>query len=578
MMKYLRYLALLFIPVVWLLWGGRRAWYARKLGLPPVRNRVKTSRNIPIPMPDGVKLMADHYAPAGDGDHPTILIRSPYGRGWEAFPGGLLLIFAAHRFAERGYHVLVAGTRGQFDSGGNFVPFINETADGLATVSWLRQQKWFNGQIGMWGNSYLGLVQWAIAGDAGPELQALVPVTTSSELRQLTFADGVFALELSLRWALVVAGTGQGVISRKLSKWQNFQLLRQVDELVPAGYNAIALQNADRIILGEPAAFFQHWLETEGRADDPYWQAADFRDQVSRTGAAVHMVAGWYDIFLHSQLADYALMCAAGKQPHLTIGPWGHQDSQVMSQPLKMAVDWFDAQLRGDKSRLRERPVRLFVMGAETWRELDSYPPTATTTSYYLQPASGLSRTTPTSAGANSRFTYDPADPTPSLGGNLFSPAAGRVDNAPLETRGDVLLFTSEPLATPMEIIGPVSATIYLKVDTPSADLFVRLNDVNPAGKSTNVCDGLARLDIASAEPDEAGALRLTVTLAPTAYQFRRGHRLRLLLAGGAHPRWARNPGTGEPVGQATQLLPQEHLIYHDSEHQSVLRLPVVPF
>ncbi|MCA9987038.1 MAG: CocE/NonD family hydrolase, partial [Anaerolineales bacterium] len=241
-------------------------------------------------------------------------------------------------------------------------------------------------------------------------------------------------------------------------------------------------------------------------------------------------------------------------------------------------VDWFDAQLRGDKSRLRERPVRLFVMGAETWRELDSYPPTATTTSYYLQPASGLSRTTPTSAGANSRFTYDPADPTPSLGGNLFSPAAGRVDNAPLETRGDVLLFTSEPLATPMEIIGPVSATIYLKVDTPSADLFVRLNDVNPAGKSTNVCDGLARLDIASAEPDEAGALKVTVTLAPTAYQFRRGHRLRLLLAGGAHPRWARNPGTGEPVGQATQLLPQEHLIYHDSEHQSVLRLPVVPF
>ena len=573
-MKFWRYLALLFIPVVWLLWGGRRAWYARRLGLPPVRNRVKTKRNIPIPLPDGIVLMADHYAPVGDGDYPTILIRSPYGRGWEAFPGGLLLIFAANRFAERGYHVLVAGTRGQFDSGGDFVPFVNETDDGLATVAWLRQQPWFNGQIGMWGNSYLGLVQWAIAGDAGPELQALVPVTTSSELRQLTYADGVFALELSLRWALLVSGTGQGIISRKLSKWQNFQRLRQVDQLVPAGYNTTALQDADRATLGEPASFFQLWLETEGRADNPYWQAADFRHQVSRTEAAAHLVAGWYDIFLPSQLADYELLRAAGKQPYLTIGPWGHQDSAVMAQPLKMAVDWFDAQLRGDTKGLRDRPVRLYIMGAETWRELDSYPPPATATSYYLQPASGLSQVPPTADEASSRFTYEPNEPTPSLGGNLFSPAAGRVDNAPLETREDVLLFTSEPLAAPLEIIGPVSATIYLQVDTPSADLFVRLNDLDPAGQSTNVCDGLARIDTALAEPAGAGGLKVTVTLAPTAYQFRRGHRLRLLLAGGAHPRWARNPGTGEPVGKATQLLPQEHIVYHDNEHPSALLLP----
>ena len=565
-----------FLAIGLLLWSMRRSWYTRRLDLPPVRNRVKVRRRIPIPMPDGVSLMADHYAPAGPGDFPTVLIRSPYGRGWEAFPAGLLLIFAANRFAERGYHVLVQVTRGQFDSGGDFVPFVHEKEDGLATLAWLRQQPWFNGQVGMWGNSYLGLVQWALAGEAGAELQALVPVTTSTALRRLVFADDVFALELAVRWVLGVAGTGEGIIRQKPGFWQQLLRTLQADRLVPAGFETTALRDADSAVLGEPATFFQRWLETEGRADHPYWQAANFKEHLGQTTAAVHHFAGWYDIFLRDQLDDYRRQVDLGHSPYLTIGPWGHTDGAVMSQPLREAIIWCDAQLKGDRSRLRQRPVRLFVMGAEEWRELDSYPPAAREIPFYLHPDGILAATPADAAAGSSRFTYDPADPTPSLGGNLFSAAAGRVDNASLEARSDVIFFTTEPLAEDLEIIGPVSATVYLRAATAHSDLFVRLNDVNAQGLSTNVCDGLRRIAPESVAPAADGSLRVTVELCPTAFRFRRGHRLRLLLAGGAHPRWARNPGSSAPAGAAGQFVLQEHVILHDALHPSALALPQI--
>lgn len=567
------FLLLLLVASGWFVRSRRRDWYARALDLPPVRNQVKVTRNIAIAMPDGVRLMADHYEPASAGTYPTVFIRTPYGRNWKAFPGGIFMLFAAERFAERGYHVLIQGTRGQFDSGGDFVPFVHEKEDGLATLAWLRRQPWFNGQIGMWGNSYVGLVQWALVGDAGPELQALVPVTTGADVRKLIFADDVFALELAARWAMLVAGTGEGIVKRKLSFWEQLQRFAQIDKLVTPAFQTPSLHEADRAVLGEHATFFQRWLATDGRADDPYWQATNYKARVAETEAAVHLVAGWYDIFLHDQIDDYHRLRAAGHTPYLTVGPWGHMDNATLANPLREALIWFDAQLKGDKSRLRRSPVRLYIMGAETWREMESYPPPANPATLFLHPGSQLTATPPATADGRSHFTFNPADPTPSLGGILFSPIAGRVDNAPLEARDDVIVFTGEPLTADMEIIGPVRATVYLAADTPPCDLFVRLNDVNPADVSTNVCDGLRRIDPADVSRAADGSVCVLVELSPTAYRFGRGHRLRLLLAGGAHPRYARHPGRNEPVTAADQFVRQVHTILHDANHPSAITL-----
>ncbi len=557
------------------LWARRRAWTTRWLDLPPVRNRVRITRKIPIPMPDGVTLLADHYAPVGAGPHPTVLIRTPYGRGWEAFPGGLLMTFAASRFAERGYHVLVQGTRGQFDSGGQFVPFVHEKEDGLATLAWLRRQPWFSGQIGMWGNSYLGLVQWALAGEAGPELRALVPVTTSADLRALLFGEGAFGLELAVRWVLGVAGTGTGIVRKKASFWQQMKRLVQVDRLALAGFETVALTEADRAVLGEPASFFQLWLETDGDPEHPYWQASNFKAHLPRTEAAVHLVAGWYDIFLRDQLDDYQILRASGRQPFLTIGPWGHMDGEAIRSPLREAIAWFDGHLRGESGRLRPRPVQYFLMGAEAWREADQFPPESVETALFLQPGNALAWEAPAAAEGASTFTFDPARPTPAVGGVRFSPQAGRTDNRPLEARGDVLIFTSEPLAGDLDVIGAVRARIYLETNRPSTDVYVRLNDVRPDGRSTNVCDGLTRVEPGAAGERLAGALEVAVDLWSTAYRFKKGHRLRVLIAGGAHPRWARNPGTGERRGAATRLVAQENTIVHRADCPSAVFLPV---
>lgn len=176
---------------------------ARLLKLSPPICKVDVQRNQSIPMFDGVTLLTDHYAPRGMQNAPTILIRTPYGRGKELslFGGYFLAELPAQRFAERGYHVVVQGTRGRFDSGGEFSPHEYEAADGAATLDWLRQQAWFTGALGLWGPSYLGYTQWATAVNQPPELKAMMPLVTSTENYTVTHPDGAFGLETRLRWS-----------------------------------------------------------------------------------------------------------------------------------------------------------------------------------------------------------------------------------------------------------------------------------------------------------------------------------------------------------------------------------------
>ena len=244
---------------------------------------------------------------------------------------------------------------------------------------------------------------------------------------------------------------------------------------------------------------------------------------------------------------------------------------------LRLGLAWFEAQLKGQGNGLARKPVRLYVMGADEWREFDAFPPPAQTTRFHLHGGGNLGPAPPARDDTPDHYTYDPADPTPAVGGALLAmQGAGRQDNAPLEARDDVLFYTTPPLAQDLEVIGPVRLELYARSSLAHTDFYGRLCDVDPSGRSANVCDGLFRVVPGNGEPQPDGSLHLEIDLWATAHRFRQGHRLRLLVASGAHPRWSRNPGSGEPLATATTLAVAQQTIYHDAAHPSALVLPVV--
>jgi putative CocE/NonD family hydrolase len=573
--------------VEWSPAGLLRTAAAAALGLPgPADRRVLVRRSIAVPARDGVVLRADLYR-SDPSPAPTVLVRTPYPRG-----GPLRLICGA--IAERGLNVLVASCRGTADSGGRFEPLVDEAADGVDTLRWLAGQPWHDGQVCTFGPSYAGFTQWALAVEAGHEITAMVTMMTASQFGASTHAGGAFALDAVLTWAaLLAAQRASGPVERLGNEIE----LRRGQPRLHRGLAHLPLAEADRVATGAEITFYQTWL-LEDDPDGRYWRARGHAGRLAAVRAPVFMVAGWYDIFLPWQLDDYATLAAAGATPRLTIGPWTHGSVDMYRATMAPALAWMREHSNGGPSGAdRDRPpVRLYVGGVDAWRELDRWPPAGTVAEpWYLLPGAAIAPdsapdsapggapaggpATPGAAagGVAGRFRYDPADPTPAVGGpRLVGQVAGRMDNRDLERRGDVLTFTSRPLVADLEVIGPVTATVYLRSSLPFFDVFVRVCDVDASGRSWNLCDGLTRVTPRSAAPDPDGARAVPVTLWPTAHRFLPGHRLRVQVSGGAHPRYARNPGTGEALGAATALLPVEHAVLADPAHRSAVHLPTV--
>jgi hypothetical protein len=250
-------------------------------------------------------------------------------------------------------------------------------------------------------------------------------------------------------------------------------------------------------------------------------------------------------------------------------------DPGGMANALRLGVKWFDAHLKGHRDQLRARPVRLYVMGAEEWREYEDWPPPATETPYFLGENGRLSAQSPPSTSPPDVYCFDPADPTPNVGGALLSRDAGRRDNRPLEARPDVLTYTTPPLEEPVEVIGPVRLLLFVHSDRAYTDFFGRLCDVTPHGRSLNVCDGIFRVEPGRGRRMADGSLRLEIDMWATAYRFRAGHRIRLQVSSGAHPRYARNLGGEELAWTAVTMHPAKQQIFHDWERPSALYLPL---
>lgn len=573
----------------------RRRIIAQLLALDPPRNRVRVERGLRIPMRDGVRLAADLYQPHQPSRRPTVLVRTPYGRNHTHGIFGFLLAFLVQRFAERGYNVLVQDVRGRFDSEGEFTPYFQERADGLDTLAWIAAQPWSDGRVGTWGPSYLGIVQWVIA-DA-PQVAAVVPTVTSARLYNIIFPDGAFDLGLALRWIglfqlldqrwrALRPGALRGQLGLLLqpdyrlalrdvldhieiqSLLAATPLLQEVELTIAPGFYHLPLVEADALVRGEPVSFFRDWINRPD-VSDPLWQEVEQAVDMARVNAPVHLVAGWYDFFLRGQLNDYAALCAAGKQPYLTIGPWHHfSNGMVMLDGLRVGLQWFDVHLQG-RAQQRQQPVRIYVLGADEWRDLADWPPPARSTRLYLHSGRTLTPEAPRTNEPPDVYRYDPADPTPIIGGAQFSPLAGPVNNRRLERRRDVLVYTSAPLVRDLEIIGPVRLELFARSSRAHTDFAGRLCDVDTEGRSINICDGLLRT-----HSGLETACRL-VDMWATAYRFKAGHRIRLVVSSGAHPHWSRNTGSGEPEATATALCPADQTIYHDADRPSALVLPV---
>ncbi len=533
--------------------GGKAL--GRLLGLPAPTTDYSVNR-VHVPMRDGVRLVADHYAPHTANPAGTLLVRGAYGRG---FPFSLVY---ARPYAARGYHVVLQSVRGTFGSGGAFEPMVNEAADGADTVVWLREQPWFTGRFATVGVSYLGFTQWALLNDPPPELAAAVITAGPHDFAASSWGTGAFTVNDFLGWSDLVAH--QEDPARIRAALHQLRARRKV----PQAAGALPLGAAARALLGAGAPWFESWLE-HADTSDPFWDALRFNEALDRVRVPVLLVGGWQDIFVRQTLQQYRHLRNRDVDVALTMGPWAHTELLRKGLPVSArdSLDWLDAHLGGATALRRPSRVRAYVTG-QGWRNVPDWPPATTERSLYLRPGGYLGQTAPTGLKglAPARFRYDPADPTPTVGGPLMSVDGGYRDDSRLASRSDVLAFTSATLTHDLCVYGSPVVELTHSSNNPHVDLFVRVSEVDAKGRSRNVSDGYRRLGTATRT--------VRLELDGIAHRFRAGSHIRLLIAGGWFPRYTRNLGTGEPALTGSQITPATHTVRYG---RSRLLLPVGP-
>jgi uncharacterized protein len=499
-----------------------------------------TVGEVKIPMRDGVELVADVYEPKGEVVG-TLLARGPYGR---AFPFSVVF---ADLHAARGYRVVLQSVRGTFGSGGDFSPMVNEAADGADTVEWMRRQPWFTGRFATIGISYLGFTQFALLQDPPPELVTSVIVAGPHDMSLSAWGTGSFTVNDFLGWSNLVAHQEDPGRIRA-----GIRQLRAQKNVVRAAGEA-PLGPAGRALLGDAAPWWESWL-TPPADDNPFWGPLKVDSALDQVQVPLLLLSGWQDLFLPQTLHQFRHLRERGVDVALTMGPWTHTQLLFagLSTIARETQDWLDTHLAGRPATARSGRFRFHVAN-EGWRELPDWPPTTTDRALYLQPGGGLTDTAPT-AGSSASFRYDPADPTPTIGGRLLSPDGGCRDDTALADRRDVLSFTTDVLTKDLVVHGNPVAELAHSSDNPYVDVFVRISEVDAKGRSHNVSDAYRRLTEATDH--------VRLELDAISRRFRAGTRIRVLIAGGCHPRYDRNLGHGEPSSTGSQLAASTHEVH----------------
>ena len=575
---------------------------------------VKFEPNVPVMLRDGTITYADVFRPDAAGRFPGLLQRTPYDKSAPASRFDRLDAITA---AAHGYSVVIQDIRGRYSSDGEFYTFVNEMEDGYDSVEWVASQPWCSGKVGMYGSSYVGATQWLAAKANAPGLGCIAPGFTASDYHEgWAWQGGAFALGFNLSWTM---GSLTAANWDKISQ-QLFLPRRQLDLLIEAtdqltdGLSFLPLRELQDLE-GGLAPYYYDWLDHPEY--DEYWKGVCIEESHKEITVPSLNYGGWHDIFLGGTIRNYMGMRDLGgtadarRGQRLLIGPWGHtgplasvsgefdfgtRASSLADDLQGRVLRFYDYWLKGEDNGVGdEKPVRIFVMGENVWRDEDEWPlARAESTRYYLHSdgkantLSGDGLLTPElpPTGPPDVYVYNPIDPVPTRGGPLcchpgYLPP-GAYDQRPVEARPDVLVYTTSPLERYVEVTGPVKLTLHASTTAPDTDFTAKLVDVAPDGYSRNLTDGIVRARYRTArEPaslvQPGQVYEYEIDLWATSNLFKTGHRIRLEVSSSNFPRFDRNTNTGEPIGTDVQVASALQTVYHTPEYPSHVTLPIVP-
>ena len=557
----------------------------------------RVRRNVRVPMHDGVELATSVALPFGGGPFPVVLVRTAYNR----------VAMLNSGWASRGMALVVQDCRGRYDSGGEYVPFLNEAADGRDTLEWIHAQPWCNGKVGMFGDSYLAATQFYAVREGAHLLHSLNPRFMAGDCwERAYYCGGAFSLALTWSWLSFECAAR----TSEAAQMPLFDLGRVL--------RSLPILHMDEFSGGGTCPHYREYAR-RNRYDE-LWRTLSIRDDYAKYTMPVLLTAGWYDNYAAEAVTNYLGLVEHAPTPELRaahrllIGPWTHgvNSSSTLGEidfgeealrENDATTRWLEATLLGDGPAAFQRaPIRLFVMGLNRWRDVEQWPlPGTRFTPFYLH--SGGSANTAAGDGRLSverprnespdRYTYDPDDPVPTLGGNhsvgpynpgLYDLARpGPYDQASVERRQDVLVYTSDALSQDVEVTGPVRLTLFAASSARDTDFVAKLVDVFPDGRAMNITEGVIRARFRNsvhAEPvllEPGHVTAFDIDMQVTSNVFRRGHRIRIDVTSSNFPLWDRNLNTGSDPALDTEPAVAEQTVHHDAELASHVLLPIVP-
>jgi uncharacterized protein len=571
---------------------------------PPLASDIIVQHGVPMKTRDGVTLFADIYRPNSPAKFPVILMRTPYDKSvnWAVAP--------VFKMVPRGYVVVIQDVRGRYTSEGEWYPFRHEQADGYDSVEWAAALPFSNGKVGMIGASYVGATQMLAAIAQPPHLAGIAPEVTGSNYHEnWTYQGGAFEQWFDQNWTSQLA---QNTLQRVISK--NTNALIGSTTLPLADYPVFNFGQlpADAKLTATIAPYYLDWLAHPDY--DEYWKQWSIEEHFSNIAIPMLQVGGWYDIFCAGTLRNYMGAKAHGSteaartKQHLLIQIGGHAgfgrrigDVDFGPHALEngytdVILDWYDFLFKDIRNEFAtDKPVKLFVMGANEYRQEDDWPPPqAQPTKFFLHSGGkanslrgdGSLTTSAPKAESVDSYIYNPGNPAPTVGGPLCCDAEhmepGPRDQRSVENRDDVLVYSTGPLAKDLEVTGPVTADIFVKSSAVDTDFTAKLVDVAPDGFAQDLTEGILRMRYRVSREhavliNPGQIYEITVDLWATSNVFLHGHSLRLEISSSNFPRFDRNLNTGEEIKFARNFVSATNTILHDTQHPSALVLPVMP-
>lgn len=568
---------------------------------------VTHERNVSVKMRDGVILRADIYRPTADGKFPVLLQRTPYNKDNDVDFG--------FKSAARGFVVIVEDVRGRYASEGEWYTFKNEPNDGYDSVEWAAALPYSDGRVGMFGGSYVGATQMLAAIAHPPHLAGICPIVTASNYHSnWVYQGGAFEQWFDQNWT---SGLAQNTFDREVAN--NTNALQGISKFPLASYPLFNLdKNSDPASNATLAPYYLDWLAHPNY--DDYWKAISIEDHFGDINVPALHIAAWYDLFLGGSLRNYEGLKAhaatekARQEQRLVVIVGGHAGNGPKIGDVdfgaaskfdedETTLHWYEYLFKGAQNEFASgKRVRIFVMGANQWREENDWPlARARNTKYFLHSEgkansvsgnASLSAKPPTKESSD-QYIYDPANPAPTVGGPLCCDskhlAPGPRDQRAVEARNDVLVYSTPAMSEDTEVTGPITLELYAKSSAVDTDFTAKLIDVSPDGFAQNLTEGILRTRYRDSQetpsPITPGQIyKLNIDLWATSNVFKKGHVLRLEISSSNFPRFDRNLNTGrvrylntsDEVNSEQPFKSATNVVYHDAEHPSALILPIV--